>query len=417
MEPMDRPLDPGARRRRRLRRLIWPLTGAAVVAVLVLALVGWLRPSVRRDRIRTARVEIGEVAATLDATGLVVPEFDQILTAPQATRVVRILKTPGAAVAPGDTVVLLDDHDLRRDVQRLQEQISLKENARLQADLVLARKRSDLQTQRAIKELELKSLRFEVERNQELYDLGLSAHDQVRKSETDTARAAIELDHLRTQLDNAELDHRAILTGLERETAILATDLEEAREQLDRTAVTTGRGGIVTWVVASEGAAVAAGEAVAKVADLSAYRVDATLSDVLARQLTVGLPATVCSGDTRLSGRVRKILPTVNQGIVTFEVALDERNHPVLRPNLRVDVHAVTARHPDTLRLTRGPLLRVDGRETVFVVRGERAVRTPVTVGLTSFETYEIVAGLAAGDEVIISDMSDYRNMQEVDLR
>ena len=137
--------------------------------------------------------------------------------------------------------------------------------------------------------------------------------------------------------------------------------------------VTADRPGIVTWVVPSEGAATVEGEALARVADLDSYRVDATLSDVLARRLTVGLPAMVRSGETRLDGRVHKILPTVENGIVTFEVLLDEPAHEILRPNLRVDVHAVTDRRTDTLCLRRGPLLNVDGRDHVFVVRGDRA--------------------------------------------
>jgi HlyD family secretion protein len=246
---------------------------------------------------------------------------------------------------------------------------------------------------------------------------GLTNRDEIRKSENDVARATIELKHLDTQMTNAEDDLAARVKGLALEIAILEKDLDRARELLDRTSVTSERAGIVTWVVTSEGAAAAEGEAVARVADLSAYRVDATLSDVLARRLTVGLPAVVRSGETRLPGRVHKILPTVQNGIVTFEVHLDEPDHPILRPNLRVDVHAVTEQRPDALCLRRGPLLNVDGRDHVFVVRGEKAVRTPVTIGLSNFERYEITDGLAEGDEVIISDMSDHRNSKEVKLR
>jgi HlyD family secretion protein len=98
-------------------------------------------------------------------------------------------------------------------------------------------------------------------------------------------------------------------------------------------------------------------------------------------------------------------------------VQLDEPDHGILRPNLRVDVHAVTEQRTDTLCLRRGPLLNVDGRDHVFVVRGEKAVRTPVTIGLSNFEVYEITDGLREGDEVIISDMSDYRASEEVKLR
>ena len=131
----------------------------------------------------------------------------------------------------------------------------------------------------------------------------------------------------------------------------------------------------------------------------------------------MGLPATVRSGDTCLPGRVDKILPSVENGIVTFQVQLDTKDHPILRPNLRVDVHAVTEQHQDTMRIKRGPLLNVDGQEMVFVVRGDMAVRTPVTVGLSNFENYEITLGLVVSDEVIISDMSSFREVKEVKIR
>jgi HlyD family secretion protein len=417
MERIDRPIDPAVQRRRKIRRLLVPAAVVAAVLILVILAIGWLRPSIRRDRVHTAKVVRDDVSATLDASGLVVPEFEQILTAPLATRVVRILKTPGAEVLPGEPIVLLDDKDARREVSRLEEQIALKENTRRQTDLELARTRNDLTAQRDVKALELESFRFELGRNRKMFEKDLIIQDEVRKSETDVARATIELQHLETLLGNAEEDLATRVEGLALEIAILEKDLERARERLDRTSVTSERAGIVTWVVASEGTTAAEGEPVARVADLSAYRVDATLSDVLARRLTVGLPAMVRSGDTRLSGRVHKILPTVQNGIVTFEVHLDEPNHAILRPNLRVDVHAVTEQRTDALCLQRGPLLNVDGRDWVFVVRGEEAVRTQVTIGLSNFEMYEITSGLAEGDEVIISDMSDFRKSKEVKLR
>jgi HlyD family secretion protein len=417
MDRMDRPVDPDVQRRRRLRRLVLPAVAAAAGLALIALLTGWLQPSIRRDRIRTATVSRGEVTATLDASGLVVPEIEQLLTAPVATRVVRILKTAGAEVAPGEAIVLLDDSDARREVLRLEEQISLRENARRQNELELERTRNDLSTRRQIKLLEQKSARFELRRNREFFAMGLIVQDEVRKSETDVERTTIELRHLDALLANAEQDLATRRDGLALEIAALAKDRDQARARLERTTVASTRAGIVTWTVTTEGAAVVAGEPVARVADLSAYRVEATLSDVLARRLTVGLPATVRSGDERLAGVVRKVRPTVVNGIVTFEVELAENDHPILRPNLRVDVHAVTDRRTDALRLRRGPLLAVDGRDAVFVLRGDRAVRRPVTVGLANFELYEIVDGLAEGDEVVISDMSDYRKMKEVRLR
>lgn len=417
MEAMDRPIDLDQQRRRQLRRWM-PALGILVVVVLLLILaMNWLRPSVRRDRIRTAQVKVDDVTATLDASGLVVPVFEYVFTAPMATRVVRVLRSPGARVAVGDTILLLDDRDARRNLTRLQKQASLLVNTRAQANLALDRTRDDLEAQRDVKALELRSFKYDVDLNRQLFEAGLISQNAVRKAETDAERGTIELRHLDSALSRAKQDVAARLEGLDLEIAILEKDLEQAREQLGRTAVTCERAGIVTWVVPSIGAAVAQGEPVAREADLSEYRVEATLSDVLARRLTEGLEATVRSGDTRLSGTVEKILPTVENGIVTFQVRLDQKNHPILRPNLRVDVHSVTDRHASTLCLKRGPVLHVEGRDAVYVVKGETAVRTPVKIGLSNYELYEIAEGLAEGDEVIISDMSDYRNVKEVRIR
>jgi HlyD family secretion protein len=417
MNTMDTPIDAATQRRRKLRRMVPALVVLIVAVVALTQVTSWLRPSVKRDHIRTAFVEKGEVSATLDATGLVVPQFEQTLTAPMATRVVKVLRTNGATVERGEPIVVLDDTDARRELNRIEEQIGLKENTREKTNLDLERSRIDLTARRAIKALDLASFQFELDRNRKMFKRGLIVEDEIRLSETALERAKIELAHLENQLLNSEQDLATRLEGLELEISILEKDLVQARTRLDRTQVTADRAGIVTWVVTSEGAAVAAGEPVAKVAGVSAYRVDATLSDVLARRLTVGLPAFVRSGDTRLSGRVTKILPAVQNGIVTFEVALDENDHAVLRPNLRVDVHAVTEQRTDTLRVKRGPILNVSGHDCFFVIRDDKAIRTPIAIGLSNFEEYEITEGLSEGDEVIISDMSDYFKAKEVQLR
>ncbi len=53
----------------------------------------------------------------------------------------------------------------------------------------------------------------------------------------------------------------------------------------------------------------------------------------------------------------------------------------------------------------------------MFVIRDGKAIRTAIAIGLSNFEEYEITEGLSEGDEVIISDMSDYLKAKEVQLR
>jgi HlyD family secretion protein len=175
---------------------------------------------------------------------------------------------------------------------------------------------------------------------------------------------------------------------------------------------------VLTWIVTEEGAEVHKGEVIARVADLGSFRVEATTSDVHAQRLAAGLPVLVKVNDRQqLRGRISQVHPAIKQGVLTFSVALDEKASPWLRANLRVDVLVVTGQKDRTLRLVRGPFSDGEGTREVFVVRGDRAVRTSARFGLSSADHFEVLAGLAPGDEVIISDMNDRLDLRELAIR
>ena len=67
--------------------------------------------------------------------------------------------------------------------------------------------------------------------------------------------------------------------------------------------------------------------------------------------------------------------------------------------------------------MRRGPFATGEGTQPVFVVRGDRAVRTPVRFGVSSADYFEVVNGLVGGDEAIVSDMRDYLAAKELRLK
>jgi HlyD family secretion protein len=169
--------------------------------------------------------------------------------------------------------------------------------------------------------------------------------------------------------------------------------------------------------VPSEGASVRRGDELARVADLRSFRVKATISDVHVARISLGSPILVQVEEAAIAGRISQILPAIVNGTLSFLVALDEPSSPRLRPNLRVDVQVATAHKEGVLRLKSASFPTVDGRTVAYVIRGERAVRTPVELGVASFDRCEVLKGLAAGEEVVISDMKDYAHLTEVKIR
>jgi HlyD family secretion protein len=82
-----------------------------------------------------------------------------------------------------------------------------------------------------------------------------------------------------------------------------------------------------------------------------------------------------------------------------------------------VDVDIVTDRRMNALRIKKGPAIPGGGTDEVFVVRGERAVKTAVSLGMVGLLHYEVEQGLMEGDEVILSDMTDYMDLKEIALK
>jgi HlyD family secretion protein len=414
---MDRPIHKKTRILLLLRRSLAPLAAVALVVLAAAWIADWIRPSVRRQDIRTARVQRGPMEATISAAGTVVPLDEHVITSPIDTRVTRILLTPGAQLSAGQPIVELDVGETEAALATLDDQIALKQNQRQQILLNHAREKAALQTRRDIKNLKLQSREYEAERCRQYFDEGLFSSDEVRKAELEAEKTRIELRQMDESLDNLVGALKAELEGLDLEITIHRRDYAEALRRLELATATSDRDGVLTWVVAREGMAVQRGDELARVADLTTFRVEATVSDIHASRLAERLPVVIESNDQRLTGQIAQVRPMVENGIITLDIALDDNSSPILRHNLRVDVYVITERAGDGLRVQRGPFMTPDGTHAVFVIRGDVAVRTPVLFGITNVDYYQILEGLSEGDEIIISDMSDSIHATEVRLR
>jgi HlyD family secretion protein len=414
---MDRPIDRTERQRRTIRRGLIGLAAVALSVAALTLLTGWVRPSVRRDDIRVGRVVAGAAEATITAGGLIVPEYESVITSPVDTRVAKILRRPGESVGPDDPIVTLDAAEPEAELRKLDDQVALKRNAIDAERLALETTLTDLRGRRALEVLEQKSLERKVERNRRLLELGVISKDAAEATEIDLEKSGIEISQLDEAMKNAAADLERRLAGLELEMSILRRDREESARRLARATATADRAGVVTWVVPVEGAAVRRGDELARVADLGSYGLEATLSDVHAGRVRPGQAVRVEVGARTLSGRVTTVRPTVTNGLLTIEAALDDPSAPELRPSLRVDAHIVTERRAGTLRVARGSFLTRDGESAVFVLDGGRARRRPVTFGIVGFDSVEVLSGLEAGDDIILNDMSNYREAREVTIR
>jgi HlyD family secretion protein len=411
---MDREISPDVRRRVIVKRVVTAVVAVAAIVFSFAATVAWLRPSIRRRDIQTAAVGRGPVDATLQASGTIIPAVEQVVSAPLDSRVLRIVRRAGDHVRAGDPIVELDTASAHLALERVSEQLAQKENEQAQLQLRLDDSVAQLRAQIEQKSLDADIAKFKAAQNDKLHREGLVAEQESLVASTTAKKSNIELAQLREALVRAERSAQAQLAAGEMSLQLLRTEREEARRQLDLAMMRADRDGVLTWVVPDAGAAVRNGDVVARIADLSSFRISATIADMYVARLAPGMRVQVRVDDaTTLAGTIASIEPRVENGQAKFFAELDDRTNPKLRNDVRVDVFALVGRRADALRVKRGALGQTSS-ERVFVVRGDRLVSVPVRWGLTGENEIECISGLVAGDEVVVSNMADYAGVKEL---
>jgi HlyD family secretion protein len=413
---MDREIEPEVRRRRIVRRVAVALIAVAAVAFFVAATVEWLRPSLDRSRVRFAVVRRGVVEATLDANGTVVPLVERVVSSPVEARVLRIERRAGDRVKAGDALLTLDTAATQLEVARLADQLSKQQSAsdelRLRLDETIATLRAQIEQ----KKLDNEIARYVAQQRGTLRSEGLIAEQDALAAAATSKKAQIELRGLEEALQRAQRSREVQLTASRADISMAQREREESRRQLELAMLRADRDGVLTSIVNETGATIRRGDIVARIADLSAYRVEASISDMHAARLTAGMRARVTLDGARIAGTIESVDPRIVNGIARFYVTLDQPSHARLRNNLRVDVEVVTDARDGALVVERGSLARSNSAHA-FVVRGDEAVRVPVQFGMSGKETIEIRDGLREGDQVVISDISEYDDVQQVRLK
>ncbi|HSY49913.1 MAG TPA: HlyD family efflux transporter periplasmic adaptor subunit [Thermoanaerobaculia bacterium] len=414
---MDREIAQTVRTRRVARRVIVAVVAAAALIFCVAATVSWLRPSVRRSDLQIARVERGAVDATIEASGTVVPEIETVISSPVEARALRIQHRAGDRLHAGDAILTLDTSATKLDLDKLNDAVAQKESALAQARLKAEEQLAGAGAALEQAQLDSDILKLKAEQNVRMHAEGLVSSQDELVAVTAKKKNDIEIAQLRDALARTRRTTEAQISAAQLDLRTAQKERDQSARQLNLAMARTDQEGVLTWVLPEVGSTVRKGDILARVADLSAYRVVGTIPDVHASKLAAGMRAHVKLDDaTTIDGTISSIDPRMENGVATFYVELDQRAHARLRNNLRVDVFPILGSRGHVLRLRRGALGQGE-REDVYVVRGNTLVRTPVHWGLTGDEQIQPIDGLREGDEVVISNMNDYQGIKELRLR
>lgn len=407
------------KKRRRKRILYGTLTAAALI--LVTLGISSLEPaamSVSRQSVWVGQVERGTMVRQVRGPGTLVPKEIRWVTSSVDGRVDARFLDPGVQVEP-DTVLLEltnPEAEQRLEESRLEVDAAETRLAELRVEVESELLRQQAET--AAIESQLSEAALSVEANEELAKDGL-----VPDIDLKTSRIRSQQLERRVEIENQRLDkaRESVQSRLATQRSLVAQARalhQLRRQQVESLTVRAGTTGVLQEVAVEVGERVQPGTVLARVAKPEDLKAELRIAETQAKDIEIGLAARIDTRNGVVAGSVVRIDPSVREGTVTVDVEIEEDLPPGARPDLSVDGTIQIERLDDVLYVGRPTYGQADSQVELFqlVEDGEMAIRVPVQLGRASVDTIEVVEGLQEGDRVILSDTSQFDEVDRIRL-
>lgn len=408
---MDVKRDPAILKAKKRRQAM--MAGTGVLALIMVSV--WVMrlepaaPTVDANAAWTGKVTRGSMVREVRGSGTLVPEDIRWITATTSGRVERRLLRPGAQVTPDTIILELSNPDL-------QNRAKAAELALRSAEAQLLTTKSNLVTQRLQLETAVANAESALDQAQLLYEANLELNKQGIVPDLTLRQLESSVKSARNTL---ALEQKRLAASREGEAAQLApqeatvTQLRAAYDlELRNVAdlrVRAGMTGVLQQLPVEVGQQVGAGTNIARVANPTHLKAEIRVSETQTRDVRIGQAAVIDTRNGTIRGVVSRIDPAAQGGTVGIDVTLEGDLPPGARPDLSVDGVIELERLENVLKMQRPSFGQDNATISLYRVgaNGE-ATRVQVQLGRSSVSEVEIRAGLNEGDEVILSDMSQY---------
>ena len=392
---------------------------ALIVATIFISRLGPASPTVQRAAILIDSVQKGNVIREVRGPGTLVPEQIRWITAQSSARVERKAAESGEKVAAGQVLLEMSNPDLQIQTMQAEQQVR-------QAQIELLNLRTNLRSSILTQEGVVATSRtMNVSASQEASAAeSLSHRKLISPFEFANKKAAAEEAATRYRVENErlQLQRNAIESQIAAQSGQVAQLQAIAARQQNRLAslsVKAPEGGVLQDLALQLGQWVPEGTTLAKVVQPGKLKAVLRIPESQAKDVIIGQPASIDTRNGIVTGHVIRKDPSAIQGTVTIDVSLDGALPAGAVPDLSVDGTIQIERLNNVLHTGRPAFGASSGQVGLFklVDGGSAAVRVPVQLGRTSVNSVEILRGLAVGDLVILSDMSQYGAVERVRIK
>ena len=338
--------------------------------------------------------------ALLNASGYVTPRQRATIAAKITGRVTGVFFDEGTHVRQGQLLATLDDSDAKK---------------------ALATAKADYDSAKAAiadYEVQLKNARIVLQRTEGLKNAGVETQEHL-----DNARTAV--DSLQAKIDLSKAQVNAA-----------EARIREAQQAVDNCTIRAPFEGIVVSKDAQVGEMVSPVSAgggftrtgIATIVDMNSNEIEVDVNEAYITRVKPGQQVTAILDaypDWEIPSRVRTIIPSADRQKATVKVRISFlKLDPRILPDMGIKVTFLSD-EPSKKDVSARPAILIpqnavredNGKKIVFLVKEDKTERRAVTVGGNRGTDTEVIAGLAAGDAVVVSGPASLRDGQSVQVK
>ena len=396
------------------------LAGGAFIIFLIYVISLSLGPRKLRvdtDNIQIAEVRNGKFMEYVDVEGLVQPILTIKVNTRESGSVERIVTEEGSMMKKGDTILVLTNPDLIREIEDQRDEwenqrYSYKEREIEMEQKSLALKQQALQTQYEMSRLQ-KSFGLEKEE----YKMGIKSKAQLEVSEDE-----YNYNVKKTALQMESLQQDSAMTIIRKE--LLRNEMERGQkkflrsmDRLEGLIVRAPIDGQLSYVNATPGQQVASNSNIAEIKVLDQFKIHTQLSEYYIDRITTGLPATVNYQGNKYPLKITKVVPEVKDRMFDVDLVFTGEMPENVRVGKSFRVQIELGQPEDALVMPRGNFYQATGGQWIYKVNGDKAIRVPLTIGRQNPQQYEVTEGLQGGDLVIVTGYDNFGEAEELILK
>ncbi|MDM1044078.1 HlyD family efflux transporter periplasmic adaptor subunit [Myroides sp. 1354] len=374
--------------------------------------------NVSKKEIRMTEVKEGLFEEYISFQGKVEPLQSLLINIAEGGAVSEIFVENGAVIQKGDPLVLL--HNPSSELTYMSQESSLIEQMNnLNVNLMNIRNQEiGLMKDLISIEYEYKNAELQYTLNKKLFDqeiLSLNEWNQTVESFSyQKKRKALMEQSVEKEKQSNQVQVRQINQSL----AVIQRSLEKLKENKQNFLLKAPISGRLSSFEPMLGKTYSAGESIGKIDVLEGYKLVANVDEFYLDRIVVGQKGQVDIKGKLVQVEVSKVLPEIING--RFEVQL----HFVggveelkLQEGNSVGIKLFLSGKEQRLLLAKGSFFTDTKGEWVYVVKEGKAERRQIEVGRENPSYYEVISGLSAGEQVIISSYKDYLRVNYLQLK